>query len=240
MRRIMLLNPKGGCGKTTVATSLASYFASRKCPTVIIDHDAQGSSTRWLNVRPEEYPHIHGIPAYRNPKGVTRSWHLRIPAETECVIVDTPAGTKGPDLADLVCKADSILIPVLPSHIDFDAVRGLMDELNALRAVREGDARVGLIANRVRVNTRIYRELDGFARELGTRFITRLRDSQNYIRAAELGLGIYELKGANTRTDRQQWARMLAWLDGKEYSPGIRSAASPVQLNIGLSAQAKG
>jgi len=236
----MLLNPKGGCGKTTITTSLASYFASRKCSTAIIDHDAQGSSTRWLDVRPEAYPHIHGIPAYRNPKGVTRSWHLRIPRETECAIVDTPAGLKGPELADLVRKADIILIPVLPSHIDFDAVRGLMDELNALRPVREGEARVGLIANRVRVNTRIYRELDGFARELGTRFITRLRDSQNYIRAAELGLGIYELKGANTRPDRQQWARLLAWLDGKEYSPVTRRTASPVQLPIGLSAQAKG
>ena len=216
MQTTMLLNPKGGSGKTTLATSLASCFSCGGYVTALIDHDAQGSSTRWLRVRPSDHPTIHGVAAFRQPIGVTRSWAMRVPPDTERVVVDTPAGLGAHHLADLVRKADSIVIPVLPSFIDIDAVSGFLQELGRIDTVRARRTRVAVVANRVRPNTSVVHELESFLSALDYPFIARFRDSQNYVRAGEQGLGLHELPATQTRFDRRQWEPLLGWLKGDD------------------------
>ncbi len=230
MHRVMLLNPKGGSGKTTLATCLASYFASHGWPTLIFDHDAQGSSTRWLRVRPAHCPTVDGVAAYQSRAGVTRSWQMRIPPGIERVVIDTPAGLRDPELGDLVRRADSILVPVLPSYVDIDAVAAFLERLAAQQAVRGGDVRVALVANRVRSRTVVFQNLRHFLGDLGFPYLAALRESQSYVRAAQGGLGVHELRGAGPRLDQRQWEPILDWLGSRRQPElplgGARTAAA--------------
>lgn len=222
MHRVMLLNSKGGCGKTTIATNLAACFASRGLSTALIDHDGQGSSTRWLSVRSPHAAPIHGIEAYQEKAGITRSFMMRLPEDTDRVVIDTPANVKGQQLADLVNRTDSILVPVLSSQIDIDAVSKFMTELKRQPRVRAGDVRVGLVANRARENTVMFLDLERFLLRTDFAFTTRLRDTQSYVQAAENGLGIHELRGARVRKDIEQWAPMVAWVEEGAGGPPAR------------------
>ena len=226
MLQITLLNPKGGCGKTTLATNLASYYAGLGRKTVLYDFDAQGSSTHWLNTRGTQTNAIHGIPAYRDSMRATRSWQLRLPRDTECVIVDTPASVSGVQLDDLIARSDRLLVPLLASPIDFAAFTPFAERLDRYPRVRSGDVKVGVVANRVRTNTRFFRtltsELAGLEERLAMKFITSLRDTQHYVQAGQRGLGIVELKTARTAADVAQWAPLLDWLEG-----GADSAPKP-------------
>ena len=227
IHRVMLLNPKGGSGKTTLATSLAGYYAARNLPTIVFDYDAQGSSTRWLRVRPAAFPEIHGVAAFRAAAGVTRSWQMRIPPGIERAVIDTPAGMRISEVSNLARHADSILIPVLPSHIDIDAVSVFVEELSRLEPIRSGRTKVAVVANRIRANTVIFRELDDFLSRLEFPFIARLRDSQNYVLAAEMGLGLHELRRVHTKKDRSQWAPLLNWLEPDLYFKTEKPSANP-------------
>ena len=129
-QRIVVLNPKGGCGKTTIATNLASYFAGRGPMPVLLDGDPQGASTCWLEKRSSRRPPIHGIAGFRNAINVTRTWQRRIPAESRQVIVDTPAGLDNPQIHDLIYDAHAVLIPVMPSAIDVRYAALLLEELS--------------------------------------------------------------------------------------------------------------
>ena len=238
MQTTLLLNPKGGSGKTTLATSLASCYACGGYATALIDHDAQGSSTRWLRVRHSDAPHIHGVAAFRNPMGVTRSFMLRTPPDTDRVVVDTPAGLGAHHLADLVRKADCIVVPVLPSFIDIDAVSAFMQELARIDTVRSERTRVAVVANRVRPNRAVVHELERFLTGLDFPFIARFRDSQNYVRAGEQGLGLHELARTQTRFDRRQWEPLLGWLNGNDaVSPGPLDAPRRVSMRKAVAGQ---
>lgn len=215
MHRVMLLNPKGGSGKTTLATSLASYFAVNGWPTILFDHDAQGSSTRWLRARPAHRPAIEGVAAFEAPAGTTRSWQMRVPPGIERVVIDTPAGLRDPELADLVRRTDCVIVPVLPSYIDIDAVAGFLGRLRRTPAVRDGDVRVAVVGNRVRPGTVASSDLERFLDGLGYPFLTTLRESQHYVRAAESGLGVHELRGTGVRRDQRQWEALIGWVDGR-------------------------
>ncbi|MBT6276606.1 MAG: ParA family protein [Chromatiales bacterium] len=226
MHRVMLLNSKGGCGKTTIATNLAGYFASQQLNTVLIDHDGQGSSTRWLRVRaPQAYP-IHGIEAYQDSGTVTRSFLMRLPEGTDRVVIDTPANVQGQQLTDLVNRTDSIVVPVLASQIDIDAVSTFIENLSRTPRVRNGDVRVAVVANRSRENTVIFMDLERFLMNTPFSFVARLRDTQAYIRAAETGLSIHELRTGRARKDTDQWASLVAWVEeGAADTPGAMSTA---------------
>ncbi len=229
MQKVMLLNPKGGSGKTTIATGLASLYASHDVPTVLFDHDAQGSSTHWLEKRPDDCAPIQGIAAYKNPVGVTRSWQMRIPIDTKRVIVDTPAGMRFPNFVDLVQRVDSIIVPVIASHIDIAAAAMFIDDLRRTAPVRSGSTRVAVVANRVRRNTPIYTELNDFLKGLAFPYLTNLRDSNNYLRAGERGVGIHELRQGRTRQDQEDWAPIIAWLES-----GVRGATSEQNITQAL------
>lgn len=217
MQRILVLNSKGGCGKTTVATNLASYFASQGMSTALVDHDPQGSSMRWLSLRPNEKSEIYGVPAYSRPTtGVTMSWHRRVLPATDKVIIDAPAGVMGQQLQELVRQVDLILVPVLPSPIDIHAATRFIEELLLFGKVRSFGVQVGVVANRAKTNTLVYQSLEKFLNTLKLPFITTLRDTQNYVRASARGIGIFEMWDQRVQQDKQQWQPIIDWVDGIE------------------------
>jgi chromosome partitioning protein len=223
MLRIMLLNPKGGCGKTTIAASLASYYAACGLRTALEDHDSQGSSTRWLSVRPQDSPRIHGVAAFRSACGVTRTWQMRLPSDVERVVVDTSAGLDLTQIPEMVHRSDHIVVPVLASRIDIDAAQDFLALLARTPAVRQGKRRVAVVANRLRGNRRLVREFKSFLAEQQFPFVASLRDSSNYERCAELGVGVHDLDARRTLTDLDQWRPLLAWLDSTRLSTGSES-----------------
>lgn len=220
MQTIMVVNSKGGCGKTTLAANLASYYAG-SVSTVLMDYDPQGSCMRWLSQRPEGSPLIHGIAAYQKPVGVTRSWQFRALANAERVIIDAPPGLSGAELYEYVREVDTILIPVLPSPIDIHATAHFIQELLLAGKARLHNKRVAVVANRVRENTQVFHKLERFLANLKLPFIAKLRDTQNYIRAAQDGVGIFELAPPSlVMRDIQQWGSLLAWLEQDAVAKG--------------------
>jgi chromosome partitioning protein len=215
MQRIIVINSKGGCGKTTIATNLASLYAGQGLVTTLMDYDPQGSSTRWLKLRPSDKPAIHGVDGtQRASVHTTRSWQIRIPADTERLIMDAPAGITGLALRDFVLRIDTILIPVLPSPIDIHSATAFIKDLLLVGKVRGMGVRVGVIANRTRKNTRVYKSLERFLASLDLPFITTLRDTQHYVHAFERGIGIHEMWDKRTEPDRISWHPILNWLEG--------------------------
>lgn len=214
MQRIVVINTKGGCGKTTVSTNLASYYASRGVNTALFDYDPQGSSMRWLKLRSDELADIYGVVAHKNSaKTVTMSWQLRLPPETERLIIDTPPGLKGPDLVEQLKGADKILIPVLPSPLDIFATADFIRDLLLVAKVRLNRTSIGIVANRVKKNTIAFQSLERFLDTLNIPVVARLRDTQNYLRATDEGMGIHELKGQNVYVDKMHWKEIANWMD---------------------------
>ena len=223
-QRIVILNPKGGCGKTSLSTNIASYFALTGPMPVLIDCDPQGASTRWLEKRSRLRPPIHGIAAYRQPVNVTRTWQLRVPEETRKIIVDTPAGIEPPRIHDLVYDATDVLIPVMPSPIDIRYAARFIADLLLVAQLDRGSVRVGIVANRTRKNTRSLRQLMRFLSSLKIPVVGVLRDSQNFVASASEGLGICDLPLYRSKSDLPAIAGIVAWLlqDGRMHeSPEI-------------------
>jgi chromosome partitioning protein len=227
MQRILVLNPKGGSGKTTIATNLASYFASTGDRPMLLDNDPQGSSTRWLKKRKPEQAFIYGVSAYEKNTRMTRAFQLRVPPDANHVVVDTPAAVSGQELPELTKNADAIIVPVLPSDIDIHACSKCIADLLLIAKVRRDENRIGVVANRVRKNTVIYQSLLRFLETLRIPVITTIRDSQNYVRAAELGVGVYEMKRYLVESDLEEWAPLLAWLKAKESAGRPAGPAAP-------------
>ncbi len=208
----MVINSKGGSGKTTVATNLASYLATQNKKVVLMDYDPQGSSMAWLTARSAAKTPIQGIAAYkRSAKRPSR--------KTDFVIIDAPAGLHGGALSKMINKAQTIIIPVLPSPIDMRAAADFIAEIKKNSSVQRKKAKLALIANRSRDFTNIYWELDDFLSKQRIPFLTMLRDSQHYIRGAERGMGIFEMAPAATDLDREQWQPIVKWVKSKRSQP---------------------
>jgi chromosome partitioning protein len=214
LKRIIVTNAKGGCGKTTITTNIASHYALQGRNVRLFDHDTQGSSLAWINRRPEGTASITGIDASKNSDHrLTRSWQLRVTPETEIALIDSPAGTDITELSSLFQHNDSVLIPVLPSPIDIHATAHFIKTLLTTGGTRQKMIRLAVVANRVRKNTVMYHSLERFLFSLNIPFITSLRDTQMYAKAIEMGLGVQELATARNKTDREQWAPVFRWLD---------------------------
>ncbi len=216
MQRILVLNPKGGSGKTTIATNLASYFASQGDRPLLSDNDQQGSSARWLKKRKPEQAFIHGVAAFERNTRMTRAWQMRIPPDAGHVIVDTPAAVPGQDMPEMTKNADVIIVPVLPSDIDIHACSKCIADLLLIAKIRRDEYRIGVVANRVKRNTLIYQSLMRFLQTLRIPIIATLRDSQNYVRAAEQGVGLHEMKAQLVAQDLEDWQPLIDWLKAKE------------------------
>ena len=226
MQRILVLNPKGGSGKTTIATNLASYYASQGDRPLLSDNDVQGSSARWLKKRRAEQPYIHGLAAFEMNNRMTRAWQMRVPADATHVVVDTPAALSPQDMPEMTRGADAIIIPVLPSDIDIHAFSRCIADLLLIAKVRRDENRLGVVANRVRRNTLVYQSLMRFLCTLRIPVVATLRDSQNYVRAAEQGVGLHEMKPYLVEQDLEDWKPLLAWLRAKETVGPPRSVDS--------------
>ena len=209
MRSILVVNPKGGCGKTTISTNLASYYAVWGVKTLLVDFDPQQSCLHWLEVRNSaaKYAGIHGLSGL--------SGKVNIPEGTERIIYDAPARSVTEKVATLMQQADAVIIPVLPSPIDMRAAREFVDALIAKGKLRQQQKLVGLVANRVRGHTNIYAHLENFLIDAELPFVTSLRDSQNYVRAAARGIGIFEMGPAAVAQDLEQWRPLINWIEGK-------------------------
>jgi chromosome partitioning protein len=218
MRSILVTNAKGGCGKSTIATSLAAYYASEGFETALADFDPQESALAWLADRPEEFAEITPLAAHN---GGLRS----LPRNIDYLIIDAPARSHGRELVDLVKRAESIIVPVLPSPIDIKAAEKFVDELLRIGKVADKQARVAVVANRIRENTLIFDELDEYLKRLKAPYVTSLREAQNYIRAYQRGLGIHELPPYLAWPDWEQWDPLLEWLDSRR-SRATRSGST--------------
>jgi chromosome partitioning protein len=212
LKKVVVLNPKGGSGKSTLVSNLVAMLALRGQNVALMDCDPQGSSTRWLGRRDPARLPIHGIAAYEHDTAVTRSYQLRVPADVRCLVVDTPAAMRVQDLATYTRGAHAILVPVLPSAIDIHAVTKLIEKLLLVAKVSRRMGRLGVVANRVRENTVSCRKLKIFLDRLDIATVCQLRDSQNYVYAAEHGVGIHELQPSRARKDLQQWEPLIDWL----------------------------
>jgi chromosome partitioning protein len=229
MQRIIVLNPKGGSGKTTIASNLAACYAVNGHRPALMDLDPQGSSMRWLRRRPEGNPVIHGIAGFERSGAVTRSFQLRIPAECGAVIVDTPAALESHAFPDMTRGADAILVPVMPSDIDIHATAKCIADLLLVAKIRRSEQRIGIIANRVRPNTLVSQSLTRFLNSLEIPLIATLRDTQNYVRSAESGVGIWEMPRWQVRHDFEHWQQLTAWLETRgrvQGGPAIAGAGA--------------
>lgn len=212
MRSIMVLNSKGGSGKSTIATNIASYYASQGNKVVLVDFDPQASSLDWLAARQSGRSTITGIDG--------ASGQFRVPRSADYVVYDTPAAVHGAALSALLRRAQSIIIPVLPSPIDMRAATPFVQKVLDNGRVARKEARVALIANRCREHYNIYHQLDNYLRKVRKApFISALRETQNYVRAAERGLGVFELPPYLVRKDLDQWDPIIRWLNSKRSQP---------------------
>lgn len=207
MRSILVVNPKGGCGKTTIATNLASYYAVWGVPTVLVDYDPQRSSLDWLEARPEKYEHIAGIAGHTT--------QLHFPQGTQRVIYDVPARSVVEKIVKMMSHSDAVVIPVLPSPIDIRAAAHFIGEFISKGHLTQRKKLVGIVANRVRENTIIYHQLEQFLHGIDIPFVTSLRDTQNYVHAARRGIGIFEMGASQVEKDLEQWRPLINWIEGK-------------------------
>jgi len=212
----LVINSKGGSGKTTVTTNLASYFAARNIPTTIMDYDPQGSCLNWLRLRPTHATRIHGANAAHQRGGRLRSVEMHVPAETRQLIIDAPAGASGLLLQEMLARAHCILIPVAPSAIDIHATANFIRDLLLAGKIRARDARLAVLANRVRSSMPVYQPLERFLSSLSLAFLTRLGDSDVYVKAAGTGVGIFERDASMSAAERQAFMPIVEWVDGEQ------------------------
>lgn len=201
---IVVANPKGGVGKSTLATQIAGYFASQGHAVALGDADPQQSSRLWLGLRPPAMAPIQpwalgeeGVA--KPPKGITHA------------VLDTPAGLEGRALKDVLKRADKVVVPLLPSVFDIFAVRAFLDELSALR--QAANLPVAIVGMRVDARTHAAEQLQRFVEGLGLPVLGALRDTQNYIHLAAQGLTLFDVNTARVAPDRAQWQALSAWLD---------------------------
>ncbi len=232
MRKIVVINSKGGSGKTTVAINLAAAMAVSGGKPAILDLDPQGSSMRWLKQRPDDAAPIAGIAGYRSHGKATRSFQLTPPTDCTALIVDTPAGLDRHGLEAATRGAEAILMPVMSSDIDIHAATHcIADLLLGTRGV-QNQKRIGIIANRLKTNSRGSQRLGRFLENFDIPSVATLRDSVNYTQSAELGLGIHELPRWQTQKDLDAWQAILNWVEQEPQGVG-RNPNMP--LRVGLS-----
>lgn len=201
---VVIANPKGGVGKSTLSTNVAGYFASRGHSVMLGDADRQQSSRLWLGLRP---PTARPI----------RTWELtadhlaRPPKGTTHVVLDTPAGLHGWRFNDVIRMADKVIVPLQPSVFDIFATRSFLDELATHR--HAGKMQVGLVGMRVDSRTISADKLADFTQGLGLPVLAMLRDTQNYIHLAARGLTLFDVAPGRVEKDLAQWEGLCRWLD---------------------------
>lgn len=239
MRKVVIANLKGGSGKTTIATSLAAWWACAGRNTCLLDLDPQGAAAAWLKRRPKSRPSIHGLSLPSRPAAVTLSFALRIPPAVERLVVDTAAGLNGSSLADTVRGAAAVLIPVAPGEMDSAAAARTIADLLVVAKLGKSSGRLAVVANRVKRGTVGARRLERFMGSLKIPLIATLHDAQAYSHAVREGLGIGELKSYRTGGEFEAWRPLLEWLETRQVEISAETALGPRSLLTTTPSQAK-
>lgn len=217
MAVIVVANPKGGVGKSTLATQIAGWLASRGRRVTLGDLDRQQSSLQWLAARPPELARIS--PWDISPDGVAK-----LPKGTTDAVIDTPAGLHGNRLDVAMKVADIVVVPLQPSLFDMQATHAFVRRLEEHK--RAARVRIGLVAMRVRENTISWERLQEFVATLGVPLVASLRDTQNYVHLAAHGLTLHDVAPSRVERDLAQFACLAAWLDGRPAGVAAPGAAS--------------
>ena len=201
---VVVANPKGGVGKSTLSTNVAGYYASQGHPVILGDVDPQKSAHLWLSLRPATVAPIGrwdtDVDALaKPPKGTTHA------------VLDTPAGLHGSALKDVLKMADKVIVPLQPSIFDIYATRAFLDELAETR--HAGQLEIGIVGMRVDERTIAAEKLHEFVNGLGLPVLTYLRDTQNYIHLAARGLTLFDIAPSRVEKDLQQWQGLTKWLN---------------------------
>lgn len=213
---IVVANPKGGVGKSTLSTNIAGLFARQGHKVMLGDIDRQQSSRSWLGLRPENAAPI--LPwdldghTMRAPKGTTH------------MVLDTPAGLHDERLKEVLRIADRVVVPLQPSMFDILATREFLAELSERRRIREGKATIGVVGMRVDTRTRSAEQLERFVESLELPVLGMLRDTQNYIQLAAHGLTVFDVAPSRVQKDLEQWEPLMQWL-----GQATSAAASPAR-----------
>jgi len=203
----VVMNPKGGVGKSTIATNLAGYFANQGKSVMLGDVDKQQSAREWLKLRPAQVPPI-------------KSWDIeagkpaKLPKGTSHAVIDTPAGLSNKLLDTVIKSANRVIVPLQASMLDILATRSFLEALADDKAVRQSDALVGVVGMRVDTRTRSFDELQRFLEGLGLPVLGNLRNTQNYVHLAARGLTLFDLNPNRVAQDLEQWQPILKWLEG--------------------------
>ncbi|MEM7079050.1 MAG: ParA family protein [Pseudomonadota bacterium] len=225
--RILVVNGKGGCGKTTIATNLAVAYACRGQKIALVDNDPQASSTHWAGLRDAGLPPVSVVAKHERPNMYqTQVFHNRVEPDVDRVIIDGNSNARGRDLETLLKESDIILIPMLPSAIDMRAGGQFISELLTHRIYRAAPRPVGVIANRIQPNTGTHEKLMHFLSCLDVPVVAQFRDSPVYTDAAELGQGVVDMKDCRAaRKETAQWKTLVGWLDEQAQQIQPRGAA---------------
>ena len=203
MSTVLIANPKGGSGKTTLAINLAGYFAARGRHVMLSDMDRQRSALNWLERRPDKFPLIHGLDGRgKHADSLSADW----------TIIDSAAGLHGEKLSDAVKRADWVIVPMQASTFDIGATQDFLQILREEKAVRKGRTFVAVVGMRVDSRTRSAAALQSYLEESGFPAMGNLRDGQIYVQAAEQGASLFDLRPSMVTRDLQQWAPLLHWL----------------------------
>lgn len=206
MLTTLVASSKGGCGKSTLVTQLAAYWAQAGQHTTIVDADRQGSSFRWASLQPDNVPGVLALEGRRKAL-------QRLPPDTQQLLIDTPAGSGERELEPFLEQADVLLVPVLPSSFDLDATLGFVDELGQISRIRRGKLPVALVANRLKPRTHASQDAVAQLTELSPfPVVTQLRDSQAYVLLTALGKGIFDYHSEHVRNQQQDWKPLLRWI----------------------------
>ncbi|NBC32992.1 MAG: AAA family ATPase [Alphaproteobacteria bacterium] len=201
MRCVVVANPKGGCGKTTLATNLAAAFAAAGLATALADVDRQRAALAWAGRRPDQAAAVRPLDWVKTVG--------KVPGSVERLVVDTPAALKVGQMDDLLGLADILVLPLQPSVYDQGATARFLNKLAGVKRVRKARIAVAVVANRLRPRSRANGRLDGFLGEIGHPLLARLRDSAIYGDLAADGLGLFDRPGARTAACRRDWAPLL-------------------------------
>jgi chromosome partitioning protein len=199
MLTVLVASSKGGCGKSTLVTQLASHWAQDNKRTAIVDSDPQGSSYRWATLRPDNVPGVLAMEGSRKALD-------KLPEDTDRVLIDTPAGSHEKELEPYLEKADMVLVPALPSSFDLHATLNFLQHLRGISRIKRGKLPMAVVGNRLKPWTHASQEQSPFP------VVAQLRDTQAYVLLTSLGKGIFDYGSEQVRGHQQDWTPLLRWI----------------------------